>query len=305
MLRNRPQIGLDNVVYALQTADTSSGATYGTVYSLPDIRKLDFDPASSMVSLFTDNKKSFAAETVGDMKMSIEIADVLPEHENRLFGHTYANGITSKNTNDQSPYIALGFRISLAIPESGQTIYRYVWMPKVQLTKAKVATKTKEASIEFGTLQLEASVMALAYNGNYYSVARTDDTNVSAPTLANWFTAPVLSTGADLTGLTVSSIAEGTAGNAGKIEVTFAKVSGASFSLQSATFVSPNIIIATNAGIKAGTWSVGSAGTSVVCRFTPTVAFSSGDDVSAFVTPGIRDNSGVGATTAADVVTIA
>ena len=61
----------------------------------------------------------------------------------------------------------------------------------------------------------------------------------------------------------------------------------------------------TASGLVAGAYAVGTAGTSVTVKFTPTVAFSQSDVVAAYVTNAVRDNANVAATPVGDIVTIA
>lgn len=304
-LAQRPKIGLKNVVYAVldESTDVTGGTpVWGTVKSLANAIELSYDPASSATTLFADDGPAFTAETVGEMKISFSVADILPDAEAELFGFGYANGLTTHNSGNQSPYIAMGYKVARSGKDSGAEVYDYMWLYKVKLNKPGSADKTKEASIEFKVPTMEGRVVQLSASGDIRIKARSDDPALVAGTLTNWFNQPVLAS-SDVTALT-GAIAVGTAGDAGKVVITFTKGSGASFSLISSTVASPNVVLGNAAGSAiAGAWAVSGAGTSVTAKFTPSVAFGAGADIGVTVTPGVKDSSSVGATTVAKVLT--
>ena len=304
-LAQRPRIGLKNVVYAIlnESTDVIGGTpTWGTPQPLANAIEMSFDPASSATTLFADDGPAFTAETVGEMMINFSVADLLPQAEADLFGYGYSNGLTVQNSGNQSPYIALGAKVARAGKDGGSEVYDYIWLYKVKLNKPNAADRTKEASIEFKVPTVEGRVVQLTSSGDYRIKARSDDTNVIPATLTNWFNQPVLAS-SDVTPLT-ATIAEGAGGDAGKVVVTFVKGSGASFSLIASTVASPNVVVTSSAGgVRAGTWAVSGAGTSVTAKFTPSVAFGAGEDVGVVVTPGVKDASSVAATTTGDVLT--
>ncbi len=307
-IAQRPVIGLKDVKYALLTesSDVVGGTpTWGTLYSLSNAIELSFDRGSSAATLFADDGPAFTAETIGEMNVSFNIADILPEHVARLLGHTYSNGQIVENSSDQSPYIALGGKILRSGTESGNAVYEYFWLYKLRLTKPAANAKTKGATIEYQTPSMEGRVVQLTSTGNYRTRMRTDDENANATTLANFFNQVTLPS-ADVNALSVA-IAEGTAGNAGKIEFAFSKTGGGNFILNASTVTTSNIVVGTSSGIRAGSLSTPSttpAATQVI-YFTPTVAFSSTNDVAATVTPNVKDNNNVACTLNTDVITIA
>ena len=222
----RPRIGLSNVVYAVlnEATDIASGTpTYGTIKPLANALELSFDPAGNAATLFADDGAAFVADNVGEMKISFGIADIDPANYAEILGHTYANGIMGQNSTDQSPYIAIGAKRLRAGKDGANAVYDYFWLPKVKLTKPKESAKTKGASIEFQTPMLEGSVVKLVANGNYRTMARSDDANVAATTVTNWFNSVVITSSADLTALTV--VAAAGAGATGTFLLTLSKAS--------------------------------------------------------------------------------
>lgn len=294
----RPRIGLSNVVYAVLTesTDVASGTpTYGTVKALANALELSFDPAGNSATLFADDGAAFIADNVGEMKISFGVADIDPAAYAEILGHTYANGIMTQNSTDQSPYIAIGAKRLRAGKDGSSAVYDYFWLPKVKLTKPKEDAKTKGASIEFQTPMLEGSVVKLVANGNYRSMARSDDANVSATTITNWFNAPVLSSSVDLGALNVA-----VAKNTTKARFTFTKTGGGNITLSTSDLTTANLPTykGSNAVPVAGSYAItsGNGTATVVVDFTPGVAYGAVAVAGAVSPNGVKDQNGVYAT---------
>lgn len=301
-IAQRPRIGLKDLVYAVldESTDITGGTpSYGTVYSLANAMELSFDPGSSGSILFGDDGPAFAAETVGEMKLSFGIADILPDHVNRILGHAYANGLQAKTTNDQSPYIAIGGKRLCAGSDAGNPIYEYFWLLKCRFYKPKLDGKTKGANIEYQTPMLEGLAVKLTANDTYDVRVRTDDAAAASATVTNFFNAPVISTGANLNALGVTGVAK----SGSFAVITFAKTGGGNFTLSSPTLVSPNIRIAL---VSTGALQSPTYTTSATPAATQTATSSTLSAGTYLVTvdSGVKDNSGVGTTLYSGLVTI-
>lgn len=293
-LVERPAFGARDLVYALmdEGTDTSSAfPTYGTIYAVPGLRRVAVNVNSSGSTLFGDDGPRNSAETVGEIDLEFEIIDLLPAHEARLLGHTYSSGQLQKSVQDVSPYIAVGFKITREDGESS-----YIWLYKGKMMKPSSDNATKESSINYQTPTLMGKFVGLQYNDLYMNKVRTDDSNASA--VVSGFFSAVTEPTADNTALTATISVSG-----GNARITFAKGSGSSFGIDSDTVTSSTIIVSTASGLEAGSFAVGANGTTVNVDFTPTVAFSGGEDVGVAVTNLVKDNSGVSATVTGDVLT--
>lgn len=301
-LAQRPRIGLRDVVYAIldESTDIVGGTpSYGTVYPLANSLDLSFDPGSSSASLFADDGLAFSAETVGEMKISLGNADILPEDMARVLGHTYANGQIVDNSLDQSPYIALGAKMLRSGKDSTNLVYDYVWMYKCKLQKPKFDAKTKGASIEYQTPMLEGLVAKLTATNDYRMRMRTDDPNAVAVTLSGFFTTVTLP-GASLTAVTVGTITG--ASGAKTITIPFAK-SGETFSM-----IVPNVkdiavsVVSTGALI-AGTSTI----TASAAGTAPTLVIANANIAAVAylvsVTSDVKDTNGVAVTPKSQLVT--
>jgi len=300
----RPQIGIQDVVYAVlnEASDIVGGtATYGTVKSLAGAMKFNMKPNGQLASLFADDTLAFVAPSVGKRQVSMDLFDLLPEALAEIQGLTLANGIYVESSLDQTPWVAIGYKILLAGNDSnGNKVYRYKWLLKGKFAKPDEGGETKKDTINYAQMTLSAEFADLFSTKTYQSVLpRTDDPAVNATVLANWFNQPVLSTAADLTALSCVIAKSGT-----NITFTFSKASAAAFSMaEVSAIVSSSIIVEKTGALVAGSlvWT-GEATTAPVATFTPGVAFGT-NTVLAAVTPDVKDANGVACT--ASVVSLA
>ena len=304
----RPRIGLSNVVYAVlnESSDVAAGTpTYGTVKPLANALELSFDPAGNASTLFADDGPAFIADNIGEMKISFGVADLDPAAYAEILGHTYANGIIAQNVTDQSPYIAIGAKRLRAGKDGANAVYDYFWLPKVKLTKPKEDAKTKEASINFQTPMLDGSVAKLIANSNYRTMARSDDANVPTATITNWFTAPVVTSSADLTALTL--VVTAGAGATKTLLFTFSKASASGsipFTMSTnqitAMASSVQVLLVSSGALQTCTYALLSAGTgfsnSTITVTCTTPVASTAVFVIASGATGPLDGSGVAVT---------
>jgi phi13 family phage major tail protein len=274
-------VGLTDFKYAVMTSgtDVSGGtASYGTVYSIPGLTEANYAGAAGLTRLFADDGIFETSDYVGEQSISINLADILEADQNRIFGFGYANGVLEKSSTSASPYLWIGFKVTLA-----NGTYKYVSIPKVKFSKPDSDNKTKAASVEFQPQMIEGGINNLICNGNYMLTTRTDDTALPAATLAAWFTTPVIAKTVDLTGLT--AVITAGAGATKTVLLTLSKVSNSA----SYPFTIPTTsVTAMLAGIKAVKVSDGtevtidaaavlSAGTGLAnstCTFTLTTSVS-------------------------------
>lgn len=195
-------VGVEDFSYAVMTAGTDiagGAATYGTVYTIPGLKTANYNGASGLSRLFADDGIFETADYVGEQSISIDLADILEADQARMFGFGLANGVLEKSQASTSPYLWVGFKVTL---NSGAS--KYVSIPKVKFSKPNSDNQTKEAQVTFQTQMIEGGINNLICNGNYMLTARTDDTDLPAATLSGWFTTPVIAKTADLSALTVA-----------------------------------------------------------------------------------------------------
>ena len=246
---NRPAIGLRGMKFAVLTgsSDVAGGTpAYGALTDISGVAEMSFDPASSMASLFADDGLILAADTLGEMKISLTLTDVDPANLATILGHTYANGQLVQKATDQSPYIALMAKRARAGTDGGNAVDEYVVLYKCKLGKPQMQGKTKGSSLEFGTVQLSGIVCKLTANDTYLMRMRTDDPAANATTLANFFNQVTLPS-ADLNAFTFTSA---TASISGKtFTLAFAKAGGGQTVVMDASALNIQIAVASTAGV--------------------------------------------------------
>lgn len=277
---NNSIIGLSDFHYALLTADPAGGTpTWGTIYSVPNVlRKASWNPNTSSAYLFADDEVQNVAETIGEMKLSINFADLPPEHQARMLGHSYASGQIVEKAGDTSPYLAVGFK---ALRSDGS--YSYFWYYKGKFTKPALDHTTKEQSIKYQEMTLELAITTLFADKSYRIHARSDDTNFTGS--ATWWNAVVRST-SDLTALSVVIAKSGL-----NTTFTFAKVSGlSSFNMDSLFINNKYLVVIADAdqSLVAGVYTA----VGKVVTFVPTTPFGTGKF--RFIASGaVRDEFGI------------
>ena len=292
MANEAPKIGLDQVHIARVLSDDENGIVYDTPIALKGAVNATVNPNSDVATDYADNGVFFVTNNRGNTEMNLELINVDPDTLALMLGQTKSAGITIETPLDQSPYFAVLFRVWIAGEKNGQKRYQYFCYAKGKFSVPETGGTTKKDSIEFGHINLTAQFAQTVFNGIICTHARSDDDTVSASVIANWFNAPVISTSIDDSELTViASYANS------KVTFTGAKDSGASFIFAQGSIIDGQTIgvLDENGALVKGTYVAGTTASA-----SPTIVFTPDADaetpVSGFVTSGLKDSFGVGAT---------
>ena len=283
MGKERALIGVDQVHYALITSDTASGATWEVAVAMPGITEVGVNPNGSLATLFADNVPVLAANTIGEIDISLKMADLTPLEKSILLGHTRTGGITSYKGTDSSPDVAIGFRTLLS-----DGTYGYAWLMKGKFAEAQEPFATKADKTEFQMPTLSGKFLVLTYNGEWKRTTRADDPDYVAATGANWFTNGPLGT-TDTTPPTVSvSPADAATG----VVVSANIVWTFSEAIHASEVTAGNFFVIKDDGTAVlGTLSIGTNNT--VVTFDPTSNFSASTDYLAIATSNVRNLAGI------------
>ena len=291
-----PKIGLDDVYFAVMTAgsDTPTTApTYGTPFKVPGVAKATVKQNGEVVADWGDNGPYSLVNSRGNVELDLEFVDLDPNTRVTLLNITKSGGITQEKAYDQSPFVAMGFRVWHGnLDASGNKIYTYFWYAKGKLAIDDKGANTKKDKLAIEHFMFKGLFAKLIYNDSIVAYAESDDPDVPAATITNWFTAPVVSTTADLTAVTCVA-----AKSAGNVTFTFSKGSGASFSMNALTAALGSSVLVQVGGVnQAGTlaWSA-QATTHPVLTYTPSLSLT-GDTVAAVCTAEVKDANGVACT---------
>ena len=298
-MNEAPKIGLDNVVIAKVLSDSSEGISFGEVIALKGAVNATVNPNSDVAVDFADNGPFFSASNRGNTELNLEMIDVDVDVLAQLLGQRKVNGITVETPLDQSSDYALGFRVWLAGKDgSGNNRYQYFWYAKGKFSVPETGGETKTDSLNFGHISVTAQFVQTQYvpagqeTGTICTHIRTDDPSVPASVKANWFNAPVVQTASDNSELTVT-----VAYSNSKVTFTGAKDSGASFVFAKGSVIDGQTIgvLDSNGALVEGEYAVGTtASASPTIVFTPDAEAET--PATAFVTSGLKDSFGVGAT---------
>ena len=302
-MNEAPKIGLDNVVIAKVLSDSADGISFGDVIALKGAVNATVNPNSDVAVDFADNGPFFSASNRGNTELNLEMIDVDVDVLAQLLGQRKVNGITVETPLDQSSDYALGFRVWLAGKDgSGNNRYQYFWYAKGKFSVPETGGETKTDSLNFGHISVTAQFVQTQYvpagqeTGTICTHIRTDDPTVPASVKANWFNAPVVQTASDNSELTVT-----VAYSNSKVTFTGAKESGASFVFAKGSVIDGQTIgvLDANGDLVVGEYAVGTtASASPTIVFTPDAEAET--PATAFVTSGLKDSFGVGATPVID-----
>ena len=298
-MNEAPKIGLDNVVIAKVLSDSADGISFGEVIALKGAVNATVNPNSDVAVDFADNGPFFSASNRGNTELNLEMIDVDVDVLAQLLGQRKVNGITVETPLDQSSDYALGFRVWLAGKDgSGNNRYQYFWYAKGKFSVPETGGETKTDSLNFGHISVTAQFVQTQYvpagqeTGTICTHIRTDDPSVPASVKANWFNAPVVQTASDNSELTVT-----VAYSNSKVTFAGAKDSGASFVFAKGSVIDGQTIgvLDSNGALVEGEYAVGTtASASPTIVFTPDAEAET--PATAFVTSGLKDSFGVGAT---------
>ena len=298
-MNEAPKIGLDNVVIAKVLSDTAEGISFDTVIPLKGAVNATVNPNSDVAVDFADNGPFFSASNRGNTELNLEMIDVDVDVLAQLLGQRKVNGITVETPLDQSSDYALGFRVWLAGKDAnGNNRYQYFWYAKGKFSVPETGGETKTDSLNFGHISVTAQFVQTQFvpngqeTGTICTHIRTDDPSVPASVKENWFNAPVVQTASDDSELTVTVAYANS-----KVTFTGAKDSGASFVFAKGSVIDGQTIgvLDSNGDLVEGEYTVGTtASTSPTIVFTPSAEAET--PATAFVTNGLKDSFGVGAT---------
>lgn len=198
MGKENPRIGLDNVVIAKLTKDTVSEITYATPIALKGAVNATVNPNSDVAVDYADNGAFFVTNNRGNTELNLEFTGIDPDTKALMLGQKKKNGLTIETPMDQAPYFALGFRVWIGgTDDDGNKIYELFWYAKGKFSVPQSGGSTKKESMEFQHDSMTAQFVSTSYSpdddgiGVICSHCRTDDEEIPAEVVSDWFTKPI------------------------------------------------------------------------------------------------------------------
>lgn len=184
-------VGLTNLVYCEMLTDDPAGAgfTYGSPHRILGAITANFSPNASNDTLFADDGPYDTASTLGAMTLELNVADLPSEDRARLLGATYSDGVLINSANDIPPYVAVGMSI-----RKSNGANRLVWYLKGKFTAPDDNNQTKADSINWNTPTISGNFLKRDTDGAWRIAVDTDDAEVDAAVITNWFASPIVDT---------------------------------------------------------------------------------------------------------------
>ncbi|MGG3798987.1 major tail protein [Metabacillus fastidiosus] len=171
--------GLDMFHIAELTKDTVAEILYGTPEHLPGSVSVKVDPKTESETFYADNSAFAVLNSMGDIDVEIEVADLPLDIQKKIFGQTEENGVYFSSINDVTMQLALGFRAKVSTGG-----FRYYWLLKGQSELLPIEGKTDEGKVTPQTSKLKMKFMPLQHNGRWKGEAQDGTTFTKGE---NWF----------------------------------------------------------------------------------------------------------------------
>jgi len=176
----RPLVGLDYLHYATVTTDGDE-TVYGNLTHVENAVSLTVNPNTDFATFFADDGPREAFSQIGEVDVSIQVADLEPQDYALLIGADYDphTGLIDYSVDAVAPDVAIGFR---AQKTNGE--YRYVWLLKGKFGIPDMEHQTKEATVAFQTQTINGKFVARTSDSLVYRRADSDDVAYTPDT---WF----------------------------------------------------------------------------------------------------------------------
>lgn len=185
------KVGISKLHYArITTEDTATAnPVYGAVEAPScGIVSADVQVASNTAKLYADNMLWDTETAMGDVTLTLDVADLPLEVQAALLGHEYdsTDKTLIKKSSDAAPYVAVGFEFLMA---SGKKLC--VWLYKGKFQEPNQNANTKGENTEFQTNSITGTFAALKgaadntgrwqYSKEFEASASTDAFYASVP----------------------------------------------------------------------------------------------------------------------------
>lgn len=169
-------IGLRNFYYATMTTEdtATTAATYGTPKRIVGINSIDINPTVNKATLYGDDSALATASSLGEIEVTLDIADLPIEDLAALLGHTVNNGIMISKGSDSAPYVAIMFE-----SEKHNGEIRYVKLLKGKFSESQETINTRGDSIEYQVPQITGTFVSRTNDSAWKHTQDTTDTAIA------------------------------------------------------------------------------------------------------------------------------
>lgn len=159
------KIGAKFIRYGVLTEDAQGGGTYGQMKTPGKAITWKVDVSNNDQKLFADDAVDLVDTSFqsGSLTIGLNRFDLATQAD--LLGASIVDGKLVDSVNDMPPYVGIGVILTLQ-NTNNERKYRVKFLKKVKFSQPSDDDKTQGESVEFGTYELAATVMALP-NGEW------------------------------------------------------------------------------------------------------------------------------------------
>lgn len=178
----RPLVGLDMFYYAIMDLATE---TYNTPVAVANAVSMSISPNSDIATFFADDGPREVHSQIGEVDVSIQVADLPPADYAALIGADYAAGIIDFDVEATAPEVAIGFRA-----KKSNGAYRYMWLSKGKFGIPNMEHQTQEGTVNFQPQTINGKFVARERDDLVFRRIDSDDVLVAVDLPGAWFTDP-------------------------------------------------------------------------------------------------------------------
>lgn len=163
------KIGLNSFRYSKLTEASDGTPSYAGASSCGKAVSCSVSITNNSAVLYADDAiaESDTSFSGGTVTLGVDNLDLSTQAT--LLGHTYTDSVITRSNEDTAPYVGMGRIVTMMV--NGSYVYKVEFLYKVKFSEPNQDNTTKGENVEFGTTELEGTIMALA-NGKW-SVAKT------------------------------------------------------------------------------------------------------------------------------------
>ena len=173
---------LRNIHYALLEKDDKTEATYKTPEPLIGGITMKVTPASESETQFADDGPFDVSYALGEIKVEGELAKFDLKTQALLLGHRYVDGVVVKHSDDQPPWLALGF---MSMRGPGDLEFKWLFKGKFALVEEEFGTATNKP--EYRVPKLVGTFIKRVYDDVWEVAATTLDEGFTPAKAEAWF----------------------------------------------------------------------------------------------------------------------
>jgi len=136
-------IGIKNLYVAVM--DDEENETYEAPFKIDNIREIGISPNTGVVDADGDNKVVISISYISEVEVKLSITEIPLFIQAKLLGQKMNDGMVIETTDDQPPYVALGYE---ATKENGSSVFVWYFKGKFMLPDENAATKGETPELQ-------------------------------------------------------------------------------------------------------------------------------------------------------------